>query len=191
VSPVVTVKDVTADGTYEYATPTGWVNNFSVITQIEYPADEEQDPADAIIAPEKYGVYQNASAYKIRFYDITPAAGETIRISFTTRHAVVTASSTVFANDSDAVCSLAAAFCCFDLARRYGQDNDTFISADSVDRRSKSDKFLSLGKSLVNEYSIHFGLNKDSEVLAASGMKNLDLEYPGGVEFITHPAEDR
>jgi len=189
--PLVVTVNINGDGNYEYTIPTGWVPGFSAIQQIEYPAGIAQTPSDNIIAPEKYGVYNNATVDRLRFFDTAPGSGNIARVTFTTVHSVVTAASTIFSNDFDSVCSLAAAFCCFDLARRYGQDNDSFISADSVDRRSKSDKFLSLGKSLVNEFSIHFGLNKDVEIVAASGTKNLDMYYPGGIDFLTHHAVDR
>lgn len=181
--------DISGDGSYEYALPAGWVNDFSSILQVEYPAGESQDPGDAIIPPEQYGEYRTAVARVLRFYGITPAAGYTIRITFTAPHAATAA--TIFANDFDAVCSLASAYCCFDLARRYSQDSESFISADSVDRRTKADKYLGVGKSLVNEFAIHFGLNKETEIAAASGTKNLDLFFPGKIDFITHPSEER
>lgn len=187
-SPKILIKDITADGSYEYSLPTEWVDGFSALQQIEYPAGVMQDPHDAIVPPEKYGVY---NATKIRFYSISPAAGKIIRTTFSIPHSVATEASTVYANDVDSVCSLAAAYCCFDLARKYAQDNESFISADSVDRKTKSEKYLALGKSLVTEFAIHFGLNKDAEVMAGSSAKNLDINYPGGLDQLTHPAIDR
>lgn len=188
--PVILVSDIVASGAYEYSLPASWVPEFSSFQSVEFPADVSQDPLTNQIAPEKYGVYQNATVSKLRFYDITPGTG-IIRATYTAPHSVVTAASTVFANDFDSVCSLAASFCCFDLARRYAQDNDSFIAADSVDRKSKSEKFLSLGKSLVNEFAIHFNLNKEAEVTAASNNKNYDIMYPGDIDQLTHPAEFR
>jgi hypothetical protein len=189
-APLILVQDITATGEYEYTLPTGWVDEFSSFKSLEYPAGVSQNPEDALIQPEKYGVYKYPASSKLRFYDIAPGSG-TIRATYTAPHAVITASSTVYTNDVDSVCSLAAAFCCFDLARRYAQDNDSYISADSVDRKSKAEKYLSLGKSLVNEFAVHFGLNKDAEVMAASISKNLDIYYPGGADQLTHPAVDR
>lgn len=186
VAPKLVVVDISAANNYDYPLPSGWVEAFSAITRVEYPADVNQNPEDNVIPVEKYGVYQNASASTLRFYQIAPASG-IIRVTYTIPHTVVTAASSVYANDSDAVCSLAAAACCFDLARRYAQDNDSFITADSVDRKTKSEKYLSLGKSLVNEYAIHFGLDKDAEVMAASGSKHWEIDYPGKTDQLTHP----
>lgn len=190
-APRSLVKDIAGDGSYEYTLPTEWIEEFSSIQKIEYPAGVSQNPEDATLAPETYGVYKNATASKLRFYSITPAAGKTIRATISVPHSVAAAASTVFVNDFDSVCALASAFCCFDLARKYAQDNDSFISADSVDRKSKSEKYLSLGKSLVSEFAVHFGLDKDAETMAGSTYKNFDMFYPGGVDQITHPAEDR
>ena len=190
-TPAILVTDISGDGSYEYALPTGWVTDFSAIQSVEYPAGISQDPADALIPPEKYGVYRNATTSKLRFYDTSPAAGNLIRVTFTIPHTVVTAASTVFANDFDAVCAMAAGFCCFDLARRFAQDQDSMIAADSVDRRTKSDRYQSLGKSLIGEFSIHFGLDKEAAVIASSVMKNYDINYPGGMDQLTHPSVDR
>lgn len=189
--PAILVKDIVGDGSYEYTLPAGWVSDFSVIQSVEYPAGISQDPADALLQPEKYGIYKNATTSKLRFYDTSPAAGNTARVTFTVPHSVTTDVSTVFANDFDAVCAIAAGFCCFDLARRFAQDQDSMISADSVDRRTKSDRYQSLGKSLVGEFSIHFGLDKEAAVIACSSMKNYDIYYPGGIDQITHPAVNR
>ena len=189
-APRVLTADIVASGAYEYSLPASWVSEFSSFLNVEFPADVNQDPLANQIAPEKYGVYKNATVSKLRFYDIVPTTG-VIRVTYTGVHAVVTASSTVFSNDFDAVCSLAAGFCCFDLARRYAQDNNSFINADSVDRKTKSDKYLSLGKSLVNEFAIHFNLNKEAAVEAASSKKNYDIYYPGDVDQLTHPSEFR
>lgn len=189
-APLRLVKDINADGSYTYSFPSGWVNDFSDIISIEYPAGTCQNPEDAFIAPEKYGEYRDATTRKLRFYEITPAAGNIIRVTFTAQHSIAT-TSTVYPNDAEAVYALAAAFCCFDLARRYAQDSESSIAADAVDRRGKSEKYLSVGKSLVNEFAVHFGLDKDAEVVAASANKNLDLMYPDKVDYLTHPVEER
>jgi hypothetical protein len=189
-APLTKVKDYVADGDYDFTLPTDWVQEFSAFLNIEYPADVSQDPSDNVVAPEEYGVYQKTTEYVLRFFKDTPGSG-TIRATYTIPHTVVTAASTVYANDFDAVCALAAGFDCFDLARRYAQDNDSFIAADAVDRKSKSEKYLSLGKSLVNEFAVHFNLNKEAEVAAASSNKNYDITYPGKIDQLTHPAEDR
>ena len=166
------------------------VVDFSIFTKIEYPAGTSQDPNDDLIEPEKYGVYKTSAANKLRFYEISPSSGKTIRRTYTIKHSISATASTVYANDGDAVCSLAAAFCCFDLGRFYAQDASTFISADAVDRRGKSAKYLEVGRSLVKEYATHMGLG-DDVVTAAVGIKDLDLDFNGLGDFITHPPDRR
>ncbi len=72
--PLEVVADINADGNHTYTYPAAWVNDFSEIISIEYPAGISQNPDDATIAPEKYGEYRDATTRKLRFYEITPAA---------------------------------------------------------------------------------------------------------------------
>lgn len=188
--PLEKIDEKAGDGNYEYALPSDWVVNFSIFRKIEYPAGTSQDPNDDLIEPEKYEVYKTSSTSKLRFFDITPTSGKTIRRTYTIKHLVDVTSSTIFLNDGDAVCALAAAFCCFDCARFYAQDSSSYISADAVDRRGKSSKYLEAGRGLVKEYATHMGLGEET-VTAAVGVKNLDFEYPWGQDFITHPADWR
>jgi len=190
IRPLETVDEISGDGNYEYALPSDWVADFSIFRRIEYPAGTSQDPNDDVIEPEKYEVYKTSTTSKLRFFETTPTSGKTIRRKYTIKHSISDTASTVFANDADAVCALAAAFSCFDCARHYAQDADSFINADAVDRRGKSAKYLEAGRSLVKEYATHMGLGEET-VTAAVGIKNLDFEYPWNQDFITHPAEWR
>lgn len=189
--PLEKTDDKAANGSYEYDLPSNWVADFSVFRKIEYPAGVSQDPSDNEIESEKYGVYKTASASKLRFYETSPSSG-TIRRTYTIKHtlAATAEATTIYANDGDAVCALAAAFCCFDLGRHYAQDSSVYISADAVDRRGKSSKYLEAGRSLVKEYSIHMGLGEDA-VTAAVAVKDLDLDFNGQGDFLTHPADRR
>lgn len=188
--PLEKVDEISGDGTYEYALPSDWVSDFSIFRRIEYPAGTSQDPNDDVIEPEKYCVYKTASTSVLRFFETTPTSGHTIRRTYTIRHSVTADASTVFANDFNAVCSLGAAFCCFDLARRYAQDTESLLAADSVDRRGKSGKYLEIGRGLLKEWATHMGLGEET-VTAADGIKDLDLDLDGMGDFITHPPDKR
>lgn len=183
--PLEKVVDTNADGSNEYDLPSGWIADFSIFLSIEFPAGTSQDPKDDEIAPENYGVYKNDSESKLRFYANTPTSG-TIRQKFTIKHSVTADASTVLDNDFDAVTSRAASLCCFDLARYYAQDTSSTLSADSVDRQGKSEKYASLGRGLLKEFAVHMGLGENT-VVAGVSIKNFDLEYPGGQDFLTHP----
>lgn len=190
IRPLEKTDEKSGDGGYEYALPSNWVADFSIFRKIEYPAGTSQDPNDDLIEPEKYDVYKTSATSKLRFFDISPTSGYTIRRTYTIKHTVTATASTVLANDADAVCALAAAFCCFDCGRFYAQDSDSYIAADAVDRRGKASKYLEAGRSLVKEYATHMGLGEET-VTAAVGIKDLDLEFEWDQDFITHPADRR
>lgn len=89
--------------------------------------------------------------------------------------------------DFDAVCYLGAALAFEMLAALKVQSGDPSIAADVVDYRSKSDQYRSMAKEYRALYNQHLG--KGAEVLAASGVQNLDVPLSAGGDRLTHPRE--
>lgn len=182
--PGTTVADVTGDGTHDYATPTGWVDEFSSIMSIEYPVG---DVPETLLDEDDYKIYQTTSAKKIRLLNDAPPATETFRVAFT----VPRTATTVPAGDVDALSWLAAALCLEELANAFAQTGDSTINADVVNYHSKSSEFASRAKRLMQLYKEHMGFKDDDTAPAASVIRDFDQKYPGGLDRLTHPRRAR
>lgn len=178
--PNTKVVDVTGDGTQDYATPTGWVDGFSVIKSIEYPVGNV--PAD-LLDEEEYTIYQTTSAKKVRLLTVAPPATETFRVTFTIPRTELT----IPDNDVDALANLAASLCLEELANAYTQTSDSTIGADSVNWRSKGYEFSQRAKRLYQLYKEHMGIREGDLTPPASAVIDLELNYPGGADRLTHP----
>jgi hypothetical protein len=100
--------------------------------------------------------------------------------------------STIPASDEDALCDLGASLCSGALASIYAHVSDSTISADSVDHRSKAQEFASRAREQRKNYLNHMGIKEGTgEVAPAAVVKDLDVDYPGGSDRLTHPRKTR
>lgn len=178
--PDYKVVDVVGAGVSDYALPTGWVDGFSSIEDIEYPLN---DVPATLIDKDSYEVYQTPAAKKLRLKYAKPTGAESFRIAFT----ILRTATTIPDGDVDALCNLASAFCLEELANMFAQTSDATLSADSVNYKSKSSEFSQRAKRLLQLYKEHIGIKEDDSTSAASAVVDLDVGYPGGRERLTHP----
>lgn len=182
--PAVKVADITGNGTHDYPMPasgaiTIWDDEFSTVKSIEYPVGEI--PA-TFLENDEYEIYQTPTAKKIRLKNNSPSAAETFRMSFTS----LRTDATIPDADVDALCNLAGSLCLEELANVYVQTSDPTVSADSVDYKSKSAEFGARAKRLMQLYKEHIGIKEDDVALPASVVSDLDVNYPGGGDRLTH-----
>ena len=167
-----------------------WLDGFSDITFIEYPADEEQDPRDAEISSDDWSYYEKSSTKYVRFLSDTPSSG-TIRFTYTVKYYIdsSTAASTLFYdNDFSAFCDLAAALCCRSIAAKFGYFTDSTIGADAVEYRNKSDLWASRSKNFWDQYMSFMFPN----VPPAFATKEFDTMFSAlSEDRLTHPASSR
>ncbi len=188
--PREVVKDIAGANAYDYSIGTNlasWIDDFSIIKSIEYPADQ-RDPQ--YIDEDDFIIYKKESDLFIRFLADTPQATEKIRVTYTALHILSEALNTIPLVDQDAVCNLAASLCSGALASYYAQTSDSTIGADSVNYRTKSQEYSSRAKDQKKLYMDHLGL-KDGDVAPASVRKAVDVTYPGGADRLTHPRKWR
>ena len=76
------VADIAGDGGYQYGLPTDWVEGFSSLIKVEYPAGKQ---VPLILEAGDYSIYKSPSGLKLHFYSLSPAETETIRITYTTQ----------------------------------------------------------------------------------------------------------
>jgi len=182
-------KDVSASGAYDYDMPSEWVDNFSMLLSVEYPADE-QDPI--YLDQDDFLVYNNGTEDRLRFPSSSPSSGYTIRLEITIKWSLTDTTCNIPSQDFDALASLAASICLRMLAHHYAQTTDPSISADIIDYTRKSIEYSTLADNMENIYRKHMGLPElgskvESSASAASQVKDLDIQFPFGMDYLTHP----
>lgn len=184
--PRQVVEDVTADGSSYLPLPAAWVDGDSRIASLEYPVGEW--PV-SYVSPEWYGVVPSPMGDEIRLAGAV-ASGEILRATLLVPHTLNASADTIPQRDREPLSSLAAAIVLDQMARLYGQDSDSTIQADSVDRRSKADVYRSLARAARQRYYDALGLDPNRRV-AASAVVNLNLPDSRGRDRLTHPSRHR
>ncbi len=177
------VKDLSGDGGKYYEINatifTGWVEGFSRIILLEYPAPTiaSDDPPTPLEDEDWIDDYRDATKRYLYLPNHTPGSSETMRITYTLPY--------VFANegsettdtpeqDFDAICHLAAGLCCQALAVKYGQSIEPTIGVDVINYAQKSDFYARRAKELIALYEEHLGIEEG--VAAAGVIAELDVE---------------
>ncbi|MDT7040872.1 hypothetical protein [Candidatus Nitronereus thalassa] len=178
------VQDYSGDGaTFDLTLPASWAAEFSLVRSIEYPVGQREP---VLLERTDWAVYRTPSGQVLRL-QVTPQTGETARVTYTAPHAVDFSSSTVFAQDEEAVADLAASIGLRDLATIFASKQDATIAADSVDHQSKAREFLKLADVLETRYREHVGIGMTTPVQAASTFVDVDQQGPGQGDKLTHP----
>lgn len=187
VRPIEAVQDYAGDGaTFDFALPTGWVQDLSTIRSLEYPTGERPP---SLLEDDDWQFYRSStSVVKIRMTVVTPSAGQTLRVTWTKPHQVDVNGSTIVAQDEEAVANLAAAIGLRQLAAHYANTVDPSLAGDSVNYRSKSSEYLKLASELDMQYRAHMGIkDKDSEILAGGTFVDVDRTSSLNQDQLTHP----
>lgn len=159
--PRTLVRDLPGAGGHDLALPVEWSADFSVVASLEYPVGNV--PA-SMLQPAAWCLYVSPVATVIRLSDLSPAATESIRCTFTALHT----EDTLPIVDYEAVADLAASICLLQLSAAYGNSTDSTIQADSVDYQSKTDQYRRLAETLRVKALSALGLNGDDVIPAAS-----------------------
>lgn len=194
--PEETIDDFTGDGGVYYdltSTPviTGFVDGFSRVTRIEYPAQAvSADHTPTMLEPEDWDdAYWAGGVRYLRFPHHTPASTETVRVTFTTPYAFSSGSVTIPAQDYQAIVHLAAGLACEYYATRYSRSNDATISVDSVDHMTRAQQFSSRAREFFRLYEEHLGLGEEAGPYTAAG-EFVDWDtmpgYPAGRGYMFH-----
>ena len=118
----------------------------------------------------------DSAAYELRWLDtglvfrlltVTPATGTFVLVTYTTPHTLDAVTSTVNAEDDEALADLSTAFALEALANRFSQSVSGTLSADSVDHLSKADQYRQDAAQWRASWKRKMGL--DSTAVAASG----------------------
>ena len=191
------VHEITGDASaYDFAMPDDWIDGFSnIIGKIEYPADDYQNPV--YIEDDEWIFFRKLVAAVttkyIRFTTFKPASGKVARFIYIVPHTLDEATNTIVENDIEAVVSLTATLCFWALAAKFAQTTDPSIDADVIDYQRKSDLYTALAKEKLATYNSLMGLGEEAKGAASAGVtfKDLDIYYPWGEDYLTHPIRQR
>jgi len=189
--PLVVTEDKSGDGGFDYAVTdlASWSDGFSVIRQVEYPVDDDEEIA-SVLQEDAWRMYQTPDGEFLRFLEDKPPATEEFRVTYTALHTCTDAAGTVKTFDDEAVQALAAGYFCEMISTYYAQLGDSSIAADSVDHTSKSRDYAARGKAWRKVYFDHLGI-KEGSVAPASVTKDWDLKGSWGRDKMTHPGKYR
>ncbi|MCP5018912.1 MAG: hypothetical protein GY938_27090 [Ketobacter sp.] len=189
--PQITVTDVTGDGGRYYdltgggASIASWVDGFSQVLSIEYPAITiANDETPVFLEPEDWiDDYEANGVIYLYLPHHAPAATEAMRIRHTVPYLWTTDSISTPGDDFYAVCHLIAGLCCQAIAAKYARSMDSTITADAVDHGGRFERFSTLSGTFMKRYYEHIGVKQ-----SAAGGTDLS-EKPGGafVNWDTSP----
>ncbi len=147
------VADSVADGGHLLSVPPGWEEG-SRIVALEWPVGAVPP---AIRRPGDLTPYAAPDGVRLQCRLAPPAAGETVRVTFTAGHRLTDAEDTIPEADRAAVAALAASSLLEQLAVATAGDTDSTIPTDSVDHKSASDRYAARARAARKVYDDHMG----------------------------------
>jgi len=176
IRPRERVAKVAGTGGFDYAVSSlpGFVDGFSVVRAVAYPY-LTTDQILPWLEDDEFGLVRLDTGLVLRFALARPASTEFFLAPYTAQHTLDASSSTVPASDDEALSDLGAAFACDQLAALYAKDVDSSISADAVDRRTKSDNYRSMAASLRKSYAAK--VQTEDAQGAAVAMAEIDRSF--------------
>lgn len=184
--PRIVVEDEDGTGAFDYliALLEDWTEGFSVIKSVEYPVDDSEETA-SILQDDQWSIYQKPSGKCLRFLEATPETTEDFRVTYTTLHVCTDSACTVPSYDEEALQILAASIFCDMVATYFAQTQDSTISADSVDHKSKSADYAARARTYRKMYYDHLGI-EEGKTPAASVTRDQDKFASWAGDKLTH-----
>ena len=177
------------DGTKKvFATPSDWLDDFSILKQIEFPIDEVP-PNFFLVFEDEAVVVQRSNVEQIMLLAITLKNLEELRILYIVPHTVDDSSSTIRTSDENAVANLSAANLCSTLAGFYAESTDDNIVVDVVDHAAKSTIFSDLQVTFEKKYQEHIDAGETSGPVIMHSDR--DVRFSWGQDLLTHPKRNR
>lgn len=193
--PLVIVSDWTADGTQQMPLPVYpdvvttavpvFDPLFSTVVSIEWPI--LQQPPE-FIDDNDQRLYQTPAGFVILLTADTPNAGDTLRTTWTARHAID--GSTVPDKDFNALVDFAASLAAEQIATIYAQTMDPSVGADVVNYRGKSTEYQGIAARLRKRYFNQLGVDENATGAAenkpAIAIGQQYFEMQSGVDRLIH-----
>lgn len=190
-SPFLTLVDIVADDTQDYALPSTFLRGFNDIRDVEVPAGE--NPPLFRSRDDEWFIYEDPTKpagqqMRLRFRTLTPRtlSSDIIRVTIVGPHAVTDTTSTLDPNQFLGAVYFASAEVFRALAARFGQSTDPSIAADAVDYAGKTQSFLFLAERADRRYKEIIGLGPGT-TKPAQVLGEIDLIHSTGEDMLFHP----
>lgn len=146
-----------ADGTgaFDYLLATvapGYDEAFSNLLDVVYPwlvTDQRLN----VLEKDSWVVIMLPAGLTLKFLDVAPTASQDFLVLYTCPHTLTVAASSIPPSDDEAVKDLSAAYALDAMAAYFLQLAEASITADSVDRRSRSDQARSVAEVYRKRYA--------------------------------------
>lgn len=190
--PKIRTEDVTGIDNFEYKCSTYlryWIEGFSRVTSVEYEIDDTDETPD-ILDEEQWLMYQKDDGTYLRFLEDIPDTDEEFRVNYLTLHLLDDNECTINSFDEEPLQLLAASYFCLMLSTAYSPTNDSTISADSVNHRSKASEFNARSKTYRSLYYNMIGV-AEGENPPVSLTVDWDATASWQEDWMTHPRRYR
>jgi len=199
--PRIRTEDIDGTGSSLYATPTGWVPGYSEVLRVEYPVDEvppvylDGEDFEVVDLADVAGV----RTQKILLHGYSPASSsDDFRLQWKARHTVDATSSTIPANDEEAVGYIGAHLLLIDAATQMSANNPQGLHVDeAVATVEQTDRIFYRSKDMAKAAAALLGVAtifpEEGEAAGqALSMRSIDFDLPyhygrGGLFELTLP----
>ena len=194
-------EDITGDaGKYYPVTDlTQWVEGFSVITEMQYPAATiASDETPVLVDAEDYdpAYWVDVSGTQTRyiyFRTIAPATTEAFRSTYSTPYTFSGSPEAVDvpAQDFYALVKLAACFACRSVATKYSLIGDSLVTADAASHTTKAQEFRTNADKFCAGYRLDMGLPSDPSAAPIKpaqmfATRTVNPDWERGRRFLFH-----
>ncbi|MGB3749447.1 MAG: hypothetical protein WA961_14705 [Rhodanobacter sp.] len=179
------VVDVVSSGGQRIDLPVGFTED-SRLVGVEYPIGRIPT---ALLPLAEISIYAAPTVRQLDLPVFTDV-GDALRVTYTAEQLVDASDDTVPLRHRQSVASLAASYLCVQLASYYATEGEPSIAADTVDRKTKSDRFRMLAKDLAAAYTRVVGVAPSDRTRGASVTVPLERSNALGGRRMFHPTRD-
>lgn len=179
--PYRDLVEVAGDGSAYLDLPAGWVQGFSSVTEVEYPA--RQDPRQ-VLDDQAWSLVRSPADVSVRqiLLDRTPTSAQWVRLTFTRPWPIPTTDvDDDMLNDLsyEAVAALAASKCLVSLASQAARSRAGAMPTDFSDGRERARNLGEAADRYLSAYQSFIGIGSKGENpnAPASGSFDLDPQY--------------
>ncbi len=184
------VADIPGTGAFKLTLPSDFIDGFSSVVRVEYPFDEATQNPQMLRGGRDYSVYRNATGLELRFLSATPAASETVRLTYNTVHVVTIAATTIPDVDEQAVINLGASLMATALEAEFTKRTRSSMPDTTFDLRSKAQEYRDLAKDYMKIWMDMMGIDEHGPAAAVS-IADYDMKLTGGRTPLTHPVSQQ
>lgn len=179
IKPGHSTVNITGDGTSFYAQSnlTGFVDEWSEIMSLEYPAEAVSSTHTPIFLDptSDWTWYRDASTKYLWLPNHSPAATETVRVTFTIPRVLTSASNTVISSHLDAVLALSCGYCCLFLAGQKAGTSAPMVNADIANFEGAQRRYTETAREFINLFNERMGVGDKTDIKAAGVRHDWDL----------------